>query len=107
MIEHYGGAFPVWLAPEQAVVIPVAPAFNQYAEEVAQVLRGKDIRVLTDLSDQRMNAKIRNAQNQKIPFMVILGEKEQSSGNISLRTRSGEQIPELSIEKFLAMFHDD
>jgi len=107
LIEHYGGAFPVWLAPEQAVVIPVAPAFNQYAEEVAQVLRGKDIRVLTDLSDQRMNAKIRNAQNQKIPFMVILGEKEQSSGNISLRTRSGEQIPELSIEKFLAMFHDD
>jgi threonyl-tRNA synthetase len=107
LIEHYGGAFPVWLAPEQAVVIPVAPAFNQYAEEVVQVLRGKDIRVSTDLSDQRMNAKIRNAQNQKIPFMVILGEKERSSGNISLRTRSGEQIPELSIEKFLAMFHDD
>jgi threonyl-tRNA synthetase len=106
LIEHYGGAFPVWLAPEQAVVIPVAPAFNQYAEEVAQILQGKDIRVSTDLSDQRMNAKIRNAQNQKIPFMVILGEKERSSGNISLRTRSGEQISELSIEKFLAMFHD-
>jgi threonyl-tRNA synthetase len=107
LIEHYGGAFPVWLAPEQAVVIPVAPAFNQYAEEVAQVLRGKDIRVSTDLSDQRMNAKIRNAQNHKVPFMVILGEKERSSGNISLRTRSGDQIPELSIEKFLTMFHDD
>ena len=106
LIEHYGGAFPVWLAPVQAVVIPVAPAFNEYAEEVARVLRDKDIRVSTDLSDQRMNAKIRNAQNQKIPFMVILGEKERSSGNISLRTRSGEQIPELSIDKFLTMFHD-
>ncbi len=106
LIEHYGGAFPVWLAPVQAVVIPVALVFNQYAEEVAQVLRGKDVRVSTDLSDQRMNAKIRNAQNQKIPFMVILGEKERSSGNISLRTRSGEQIPELSIEKFLTMLHD-
>jgi len=107
LIEHYGGAFPVWLAPVQAVVIPVAPVFNEYAEQVARVLRDKDIRVSTDLSDQRMNAKIRNAQNQKIPFMVILGEKERSSGNISLRTRSGEQIPELSIEKFLTMFHDD
>ncbi|MEE9307056.1 MAG: threonine--tRNA ligase, partial [Spirochaetia bacterium] len=107
LIEHYGGAFPVWLAPVQAVVIPVAPAFNEYAEQVARVLRGKDIRVSTDLSDQRMNAKIRNAQNQKIPFMVILGEKERSSETISLRTRSGEQIPELSIEKFLTMFHDD
>jgi threonyl-tRNA synthetase len=89
------------------VVIPVAPAFNEYAEQVARVLRDKDIRVSTDLSDQRMNAKIRNAQNQKIPFMVILGEKERSSETISLRTRSGEQIPELSIEKFLTMFHDD
>ena len=107
LIEHYGGAFPVWLAPVQAVVIPVAPVFNEYAEQVARVLRDKDIRVSMDLSDQRMNAKIRNAQNQKIPFMVILGEKERSSGNISLRTRSGEQIPELSIEKFLTMFHDD
>jgi threonyl-tRNA synthetase len=53
-----------------------------------------------------MNAKIRNAQNQKIPYMIILGEKEQSSGNISLRTRGGEQIQELSIEKFLSMLHD-
>jgi threonyl-tRNA synthetase len=106
LIEHYGGAFPVWLAPVQAVVIPVAPAFNEYAEQVARILWDKDIRVSTDLSDQRMNAKIRNAQNQKIPFMVILGEKERSSETISLRTRSGEQIPELSIEKFLTMFHD-
>jgi len=107
LIEHYGGAFPLWLAPVQAVVIPVAPAFNGHAEQVARVLRDKDIRVATDLSDQRMNAKIRNAQNQKVPFMVILGEKERSSGNISLRTRGGKQIPELSIEKFLTMFHDD
>ena len=106
LIEHYGGAFPVWLAPVQAVVIPVAPAFNSYAEQVAGQLRERDVRISTDLSDQRMNAKIRSAQNQKIPYMIILGDKERSSGNISLRTRGGEQFQELSIEKFLAMLHD-
>jgi threonyl-tRNA synthetase len=106
LIEHYGGAFPVWLAPVQAVVIPVAPAFNEYAEAVAGQLRDRDVRIDTDLSDQRMNAKIRSAQNQKIPYMIIVGEKEQSSGQLSVRTRGGEQIQELSIEKFLSMLHD-
>ena len=106
LIEHYGGAFPVWLAPVQAVVIPVAPAFNEYAEAVAGQLRDRDVRIATDLSDQRMNAKIRSAQNQKIPYMIILGEKEQGSNKLSVRTRGGEQIQELSIEKFLTMLHD-
>ena len=106
LIEHYGGAFPVWLAPVQAVVIPVAPAFNEYARQVTGQLRARDVRNSTDLSDQRLNAKIRSAQNQKIPYMIIVGEKEQSSGCVSARTRGGEQIQELSIEKFLTMLHD-
>jgi threonyl-tRNA synthetase len=106
LIEHYGGAFPVWLAPVQAVVIPVAPAFNDYAQQVAERLGERDVRITTDKSDQRMNAKIRSAQNQKIPYMIIVGEKERSSGKLSLRTRGGEQIQELSIEKFLTMLHD-
>jgi threonyl-tRNA synthetase len=106
LIEHYGGAFPVWLAPVQAVVIPVAPAFNEYARQVTGQLRARDVRISTDLSDQRLNAKIRSAQNQKIPYMIIVGEKEQSSGCVSARTRGGEQIQELSIEKFLTMLHD-
>ncbi len=106
LIEHYGGAFPVWLAPVQVVLIPVAPAFNDYAREVAGTLKDKDVRVTTDLSEQRMNAKIRNAQNQKIPFMVILGEKERSGGTVSVRSRGGEQTNDLSIDKFLAMLHD-
>jgi threonyl-tRNA synthetase len=107
LIEHYGGAFPVWLAPLQAVVIPVAPAFNEYAERVAGSLRDREVRVSTDLSDQRMNAKIRSAQNQKVPFMIIVGEKEQDSGTVSARNRRGQQIPALSIEKFLTMLHDE
>jgi threonyl-tRNA synthetase len=107
LIEHYGGAFPVWLAPVQAVVIPVAPAFNQYAEQVAGQLAAAEVRASADLSDQRMNAKIRGAQNQKIPFMIILGDKERSSGTLSVRTREGEQSHGLSIETFLAMLHDN
>jgi threonyl-tRNA synthetase len=106
LIEHYGGAFPVWLAPVQAVLIPVAPAFNDYASQVAGTLKDKDVRVTVDLSEQRMNAKIRNAQNQKIPFMVIVGEKERSGLTVSVRSRSGEQTNDLSIDKFLAMLHD-
>ncbi len=106
LTEHYGGAFPVWLAPVQVVVIPVAPAFNGYAEKVAEDLRAREVRVDADLGEQRMNAKIRNAQNQKIPFMVILGGKEQDGNTLSVRSRSGEQLQELSIEKFLAMIHD-
>jgi threonyl-tRNA synthetase len=106
LIEHYAGAFPLWLAPVQAVVIPVAPTFNDYAELVAGELRGEEFRVKADLGEHRMNAKIRNAQNEKIPYMLIVGEKERSAGTVSLRTRSGEQAAGLALAKLKAMLHD-
>jgi threonyl-tRNA synthetase len=106
LTEHYGGAFPVWLAPVQTVVIPVAPAFNDYARELAGRLRQGGVRVEADLSEQRMNAKIREAQRQKVPFMIILGERERAAGCLSLRTRAGEQTGDLSVEKFMAMLQD-
>lgn len=104
--EHYGGAFPLWLAPVQVAVIPVAPAFADFAREIEALLRAEEIRAQADVGDNRLNAKIRNAQNAKIPYMLILGEQERASGTLSLRTRDGEQQNELSIEKFLAMVHD-
>ncbi|MFP4484630.1 MAG: threonine--tRNA ligase [Spirochaetota bacterium] len=91
LIEHYGGAFPVWLAPIQAVVIPVAPAFNDYANEVQQDLAGAGFRVEADLSSDRMNAKIRNAQTQKVPYMLIVGESEREGRQVSIRTRGGDK----------------
>ena len=106
LTEHYGGAFPVWLAPVQAVAIPVAPAFNDYARRVAAELRSRDIRAEEDLSEQRMNAKIRLAQERKIPYMLILGEKERSAERLSVRTRSGEQMASLAVDQFAAMIHD-
>jgi threonyl-tRNA synthetase len=106
LIEHHAGHLPLWLAPVQAVVIPVAPTFNDYAELVAGELRGEEFRVKADLGEHRMNAKIRNAQNEKIPYMLIVGEKERSAGTVSLRTRSGEQAAGLALAKLKAMLHD-
>ncbi|HUV06511.1 MAG TPA: threonine--tRNA ligase, partial [Spirochaetia bacterium] len=103
LIEHYGGAFPPWLAPVQMMIIPVASTFNSYAEQVSKELRKQDFRVEADLSENRMNAKIRNAQNQKIPYMLIVGEKEQSISGVSIRLLSGEQQNQVPLGDFIRM----
>lgn len=103
LIEHYGGAFPVWLSPLQARVIPVAPAFNDYAADVAAELSKQGYRVEAELSNDRMNAKIRDAQTEKIPYMLIVGEQEAENGQVSLRTRSGEKKNGIPREEFARM----
>ena len=102
LVEHYGGAFPPWLAPVQAVAIPVTPAFAGYADEVVKALKARGVRAEADQGDERMNAKIRNAQNQKVPFMLILGEKEQAGRAVSLRSRSGEQKNMIPLDEYLS-----
>jgi threonyl-tRNA synthetase len=102
LTEHYGGAFPVWLAPIQARVIPVAPPFHAYAAKVAAGLTASGFRAEADLQDGRMNAKIREAQAQKIPYMLIVGASEESAGAVSLRARSGEQKNALPLAEFTA-----
>ncbi len=106
LIEHYGGAFPVWLAPVQAMVIPVASSFDAYAGQVAGELTEHGLRAEADLSDNRMNAKIRSAQNQKIPYMLIVGGREESSSTVSLRTRKGEQQQALPLDKFVGLVQE-
>jgi len=107
LIEHYGGAFPAWLAPVQVMAIPVAAGFASYAEQIVKALRLRGVRAEIDTGDERMNAKIRNAQNQKIPFMLILGEKEQTGKAVSLRTRAGEQKNLIPMTDFLAMIDEE
>ncbi len=102
LTEHYGGAFPIWLAPEQVAVIPVASAFDAYARQVADSLREREVRAEADLSDNRMNAKIRAAQGRKVPYMIVVGEREAAGGTLSVRTREGEQLGGMSQEQFLA-----
>ncbi len=91
LTEHYAGAFPPWLAPVQAIGIPVAEAFDGYLTDVMKEMRAAGIRAEVDLSDDRMQKKIRNAQLQKIPFMVIAGEEDAKAGAVSFRYRNGEQ----------------
>jgi threonyl-tRNA synthetase len=91
LTEHYAGAFPPWLAPVQVRGIPVAEAFFPYLEDVIAQLRKEGIRAEMDGSDDRMQKKIRNAQSEKIPFMLIAGEDDQKAGAVSFRYRNGEQ----------------
>jgi len=101
LIEHYGGAFPVWLMPIQAKLIPIADRHVEFAHQVAEELKAKGMRVEVDDSSERMNAKIRNAQLLKIPYMLVIGDKEVEAGQVALRMRSGENPGAMSVEEFL------
>jgi len=107
LIEHFGGAFPVWIAPEQVAVIPVSETFNEYAQKVAQELKAQtsgvcNLYLTTELSDDRMNAKIRNCQTRKIPYMLVVGQREADEGTAAIRLRDGRQLPAMKIEEFAA-----
>ena len=91
LTEHYAGAFPPWLAPVQVRAIPVADAFTPYLSKIVESMRKLGIRAEIDASDDRMQKKIRNAQSEKIPFMIIAGEQDQSANSLSFRYRNGEQ----------------
>ena len=101
IIEHFAGAFPVWLAPVQAIVLPLSEKFLDYANDTAAKLRQAGLRVEMDGSNEKLGAKIRDAQLEKIPYMLIVGEKEASSGSVSLRKRSGEQSS-MSVDQFVS-----
>ena len=92
LIEHYGGAFPVWLSPVQATIIPIADRHVKYARQIGRKLSKENIRSQIDERPERMNLKIRGAQIEKIPYMLIVGDEEVASSNVSLRLRNGEDI---------------
>ena len=97
LTEHFGGAFPPWLAPVQVRAIPVADEFIPYIQDVASQMRKAGIRVDVDTSDDRMQKKIRNAQMEKIPYMMIVGEEDKNANAVSFRYRNGEQKNGISI----------
>ncbi len=98
LIEHYGGAFPVWLAPTQVIIIPIADRHHEYSNKIRNYLNENNIRVEIDGSRDRMNAKIRNAQIQKIPYMFIIGDREIESNKIGVRLRSGDDLGALGLD---------
>ena len=103
LIEHYGGAFPTWLAPVQAVVIPITDQNLDYARKVALELKGEQIRVEIDERSERMNLKIRDAQLQKVPYMLIVGNEEVASSTVSVRLRDGQKLKAQPLPEFKAM----
>ena len=106
LLEHYAGNFPVWLSPEQVRVIPITDNQNEYADTIVQQLRDNGIRVHADVSAQRMNAKIRQAQLMKVPYMLVVGENEMKAGQVSLRVRDGSQQNNIPLAEFIARAKD-
>jgi threonyl-tRNA synthetase len=103
LIEHYGGAFPAWLAPVQATLIPIADRHNEYARQLAAELKAAGLRVEIDDSSDRMQAKIRNAQLQKVPYMLILGDREMETQTVAVRLRDGQDLGAQPVSDFVAM----
>jgi len=102
LIEHYAGAFPVWLSPVQVQVIPIADRHREYAAYVLKQLSEAGLRAQVDDSDERMNAKVRKAQLQKVPYMLIVGDKEVKAGTVSVRLRSEENLGAKPLDEFIA-----
>ncbi len=101
IIEHFAGAFPTWLAPTQAIVIPVTDKHNDYAQRIADEMIDEGLRVTVDARSERMNYKIRNAQEQQIPYMLIVGDKELEHKSVNVRYRRGEAQAEMSVADFM------
>jgi len=106
LLEHFAGAFPLWLAAEQVCVVPVSEVFNDYGRKVLDALKKQGIRAYLDDSDDRMNAKIRNAQKMKVPHMLVLGEREEELGAVSVRYRDGKQENGMALDSYIAMLHE-
>ena len=107
LVEHYGGAFPLWLAPTQAVLIPITDRNLPYVEKAAEQLRKEGIRAKVNNSSDRMSAKIRDGEKLKIPYMLVVGDREQEAGTVAPRLRSGDQLDPISIEDLLVRMSEE
>jgi len=103
LVEHYGGAFPMWLAPVQVAVLPITDRVNGYAEELSRELREAGFRVEANLRSEKIGAKIRDAQLQKVPFMLVLGDREMEQRTVAVRERTKGDIGVMSAEEFKQM----
>ncbi|MEN8798529.1 MAG: threonine--tRNA ligase, partial [Flavobacteriaceae bacterium] len=100
LLEHTGGNFPLWLTPDQAMVLPVSEKYEKYAEKVLKSLENHEIRALVDKRNETVGKKIREAEVQKVPFMLVVGEKEEETGTVAVRKHGGEDLGSISVEAF-------
>jgi len=107
LIEHYAGAFPLWISPVQAVIMTITDRQQPYAKEILAKLRAEGIRIEEDLRNEKIGFKIREARNQKVPYMIIVGDKEVSSGSLGVRKRGQEETKNLTLEEFISVFRQE
>jgi threonyl-tRNA synthetase len=107
LIEHCAGNFPLWLAPEQIAVLPISERFNDYAKEVVDTLKAKDVRGFLDDRDEKISRKIRDAEVKKVPFMLIVGEKEVASRSVSVRRHGAADQGSVGLDEFVTQYGAD
>lgn len=107
LIEHYAGAFPTWLAPVQCVVLPVSEKYTDYAQQIAKTLDENEIRVELDDRNETLGYRIRENQMKKVPYMIIVGDKEKETNTITVRTRHGKDIHDLKVEEFITKVKEE
>jgi threonyl-tRNA synthetase len=107
LIEHYGGAFPTWLAPVQVAILPISQKHEVYAKKVSENLRAKGCRVNLDLRNEKVGLKIRESEKAKVPFMVVVGDREAESETLSVRQRNGKNLGTMSMNDILQLIRDE
>jgi threonyl-tRNA synthetase len=107
LIEHCAGNFPLWLAPDQVAVLPISERFNEYASKVYEKLKAQDIRGLLDDRDEKIGRKIRDAEMKKIPFMLIVGEKEAGESTVAIRQHGKGDQGSVSLDDFVIKFREE
>ncbi|MGB2705960.1 MAG: threonine--tRNA ligase [Candidatus Omnitrophota bacterium] len=107
LIEHYGGNFPLWLSPVQACIIPITERENRYAEKIKAILAQEDLRVIVDARNEKMQKKIREHELEKIPYLVIVGEREARENKVSIRSKSGGNLGGMDVKEFLSMLNEE
>jgi threonyl-tRNA synthetase len=107
LVEHCAGDFPLWLAPDQAIILPISEKYQKYAEKVSQFLKNSDIRALIDERNEKTGKKIRDAELKKIPYMLIVGEREEEEGTVSVRKRGQGDLGAFSLEQLAKAIHDE
>ena len=107
LIEHFSGAFPLWLSPEQVRILPVSEKFSEYGRGVESELKSHGLRVSGDYRPEKVGYKIREAQLEKIPYMLVVGEREAAEGKVAVRLRSGKDLGAMALETFIKRIRDE
>ena len=107
LIEHTAGKFPLWLTPDQVVILPISEKYHDYAEKVSKFLKNYDIRTLIDERSEKIGKKIRDNELKRIPYLIIIGEKEQENGSVSVRRQGEGDKGSMSLEEFAGFMQDE